>query len=176
MTNTGTPNESKPFPQTIDIEWVPFTGGELEGPRPTAQCEGCRLKRKAGATLCFACYRAERVRDKALRAAAALNTASDERFQSLLPFEPVNRARLERLRMARAESRTGAQGGPDRFAGRRHRAQIAARQMLERIAAPLAVRTLTATERVARERQFASAIHAAELQLPDAWLPFVVSY
>jgi hypothetical protein len=111
-------------------------------------------------------------RDRALRAARDLNTASAERFQSSLPFDPVNRARLERLRADRAAARTAAKVGVERFADRRRQAQIAARHALQRIAARLDARGI---EKADRDRTMASAIHAAEMQLPDAWLPFVVS-
>jgi hypothetical protein len=129
-----------------------------------------------GSTLCFECHRAGRARDQSLRRAATLDTASEARFQTLLPFAPVNRARLERLRAARADSRRARDTVIGRLADRRRRAQMAARQALERIAATMATRNLAAADRVARERQFAAAVHAAELQLPDSWLPFVVSY
>src|SRR4029077_1550988 len=96
-------------PQYIkDSDWIGFPGGELEGKRPKALCPACRalLQRRAdghegrvlgacpqGAqprrTLCFQCYRVEMDRDHALKAAGQLDTASSERFQTALPFEPV---------------------------------------------------------------------------------------
>ncbi len=78
--------------------------------------------------------------------------------------------------------------GVGRYVDKRRHAQIAARHALQRIVAGLArdaggsiaslrpgfadVHEPTPAE---RERLGAAAIHAAELQLPDAWLPFVVS-
>jgi hypothetical protein len=59
-----------------------------------------------------------------------------------------------------------------RFADRRRQAQIAARHALQRIAAGVASYRATPVD---REREIAAAIHAAELQLPESWLPFVVS-
>lgn len=176
-----------------------FPGGELEGTRPKVLCPACRERLRAqsrhaplsgagGATLsgsqsgldgpaprptlCFQCYRVDRARDRALEAARSLQTASEARFQSSLPFEPVNRVRLERLRAARAAARAAMSVGSARFVDRRRHAQIAARHALERIAAGLQSRGIEPPE---QDRVMASAIHAAELQLPEAWLPFVVS-
>ena len=62
--------------------------------------------------------------------------------------------------------------GAGRYADKRRRAQIAARHALDAIAAGLNARPLAATE---RDRVMNGALHAAELQLPESWLPFVVS-
>ena len=110
--------------------------------------------------LCFQCYRADLDRLRALRAAGDLDTASEARFQSQLPFEPIDRPRLERLRTARADVRRQHAGG---YEDRRRHAQITARHALQTIAAQLKARGLSA-----------SAMHAAELQLPESWLPYVV--
>ena len=190
-----------------DSEWIGFPGGELEGKRPKALCPACRalLQRRAdghegrvlgtcpqGAplrrTLCFQCYRAEIDRDHALKAAGQLDTASSERFQTALPFEPVNRPRLEMLKAERSTARVSALVTTSgKFADRRRQAQLAARHALQRIAQGLAgnpgspgspgnsgndVWKPTPAD---REREIAAAIHAAELQLPESWLPFVVS-
>jgi hypothetical protein len=161
--------------QVADKEWVTFPGGELEGERPRALCPACRAALAAGRppaaprTLCFQCYRSDLDRQRALRAAADLDTASEARFQSQLPFEAVDVARLETLKVARAEVRQQRAGG---FEDRRRRAQIDARHALQSIAANLRARGLASGE---RERQMADAVHAAELQLPEAWMPFVVS-
>jgi len=165
-----------------DQEWVSFPGGELEGTRPKTLCPACReaLKRAAsvaGASsrsglLCFECYRADLDRDRALRAAGELDTASDARFQGQLPFEPVNRARLRMLKVARSEARAAASHGIGQYVDKRRHAQIDARRALQRVAAALEARALTPA---ARDQTMASAIHAAELQLPEAWLPFVVA-
>ena len=171
--------------QVLSGEWVTFPGGELEGKRPRALCTACReaLRREAatygqsGATrrsrlLCFDCYRAELARARALREAGELDTASDARFQTQLPFEPVNHARLDTVKAARAEARATASQGLGQYADRRRRAQIQARHALQTIAAGLKARRLAPA---AQGKAMASAIHAAELQLPDAWLPYVVS-
>jgi hypothetical protein len=44
--------------------------------------------------------------------------------------------------------------------------------MLQQIAVGLKARGLAAAD---RERAIFQAVHAAELQLPESWLPFVVS-
>jgi hypothetical protein len=178
--------------QIADDQWVVFPGGELEGKRPKALCPQCRqalrgvatgqrlphpvLKtrehRRTIAPLCFQCYRAGLNRDKALQAAGQLMAASGERFQSALPFEPVNLPRLEMLKAERVRERAAMHEGVGRFVDRRRQAQIAARHALQRIAAGVAMRQIEPAE---RDRAVASVFHAAELQLPEAWLPFVVS-
>jgi hypothetical protein len=172
--------------QVVEEGWVGFPGGELEGKRPKALCAACQdaLKRAAtrasrapggpspSRTLCFQCYRAELDRERALSAAGTLDTASEARFQSQLPFEPVKRGRLAMLKADRAGTRAAATEGVGRYADRRRRAQIEARHALLAIASELKARRLApAVEAQAME----AAIHAAEIQLPDAWLPFVVS-
>ena len=189
-------------PQVVDTDWITFPGGELEGPRPKVLCPACRSKLRQSANvrvpaqnrqnasnpsnpsnlsnpsnpsnlaLCFQCYRASVERDRALKAAGELDTASEERFQSALPFEPVNQARLARLRVERATVRVTEQAGVGRYVDKRRHAQIAARHALERVVAGLRARNATKPE---QDRVLSSAIHAAELQLPEAWLPFVVS-
>jgi hypothetical protein len=196
------------LPQVTQNEWVEFPGGELEGRRPHAMCPECRdrLKRAASGlarsplnrrpALCFQCYLADLERQRALKAAGSLDTASPERFQVGLPFEPVNHARLERLRAERAVARAELRTGEGRFLDRRRQAQIAARHALKRLAAGISLRGVSraadgaqgssaAHAEEAREsghgiprelaRVLADAAHAAELQLPDAWLPFVVA-
>ena len=164
-------------------EWVSFPGGELEGKRPKVLCPACReaLKREAAGharssggsrPLCFQCYRAQLDREKALRAARDVDTGSEERFQFQLPLETVDRPRLEMLMADRAAARTVASQGVGRFGDRRREAQIEARHALQAVAAGLKARQLAASD---RERELALAIHAAELQLPESWLPFVVS-
>ena len=164
--------------QHVADEWVTFQGGELEGKRPKALCPDCRqrLKRAAAAAeplgarpLCFQCYRAELDRERALRAAGALDTASEERFQTLLPLDPVNTQRLEALKAARVIAREAARQGTGQFADRRRQAQMAARHALQRVFVGVKARP------AGYEDQIAAAVHAAELQLPEAWLPFVVS-
>ena len=88
-----------------DSDWIRFPGGVLAGKCPKTTCPTCRAavgrasEPRAGATLCFQCYRAEIDRDRALKAAGQLDTASTRRFQTALPFEPVNRPRLEMLKV-----------------------------------------------------------------------------
>jgi len=158
-------------PQVVDDEWITFPGGELEGQRPKVRCPACRARGgrpELRAPLCFQCYRAELGRERALKAAGQLDTASDERFQTALPFEPIDIPRLKMLRVARAAERAaeraGMQMGAGRYVDKRRQAQIAARHALQQIAAGVQARGATL-----------AAIHAAELQLPEAWLPFVVS-
>jgi hypothetical protein len=173
--------------QLVDGDWVGFRGGELEGKRPKALCPACRdqlarLVRQGRAPqpeaggpsrepkpLCFQCYRAELDRQRALQAAGQLDTSSAERFQDGLPFEPVNRARLERLKSERGEARLALRAGVGRYIDRRRQAQIAARHALQRIVVGLQSRS----EAAERTRLFAAAIHSAELQLPESWVPFV---
>jgi len=162
--------------QVVAKDWVTFPGGELEGQRPKVLCPACRTALKQAPPdgslprpLCFQCYRAELDRQRALRAAGDLDTASEARFQSQLPFEPIDRLRLETLKAARADVRRQTAGG---YEDRRRRAQLAARHALQTIATNLRARGLSSGE---RERVMAAAAHAAELQLPDAWVPFVVS-
>jgi hypothetical protein len=133
--------------------------------------------------LCFQCYRANLDRERAIRDAGRLDTASEERFQSQLPFEPVDKPRLEMLKVDRARAREAAVVGVGRFADRRRQAQVAARHALQAIAEGLRARRVatsgasnpSGTGITVADRELAMAIHAAELQLPDAWLPFVVS-
>jgi hypothetical protein len=166
-------------PQAAGDEWVSFPGGELEGRRPRALCRDCREALRAAAldakvaprrTLCFQCYRADLERDRSLRQAGALDTGSAERFQFQLPFETIDRARLASLKTARAEQRAATLPYVDK---RRH-AQIAARHALAQIAAGLRARGL-GPGTPAGDRALFQAVHAAELQLPESWLPFVVS-
>ncbi len=174
--------------QLTTEEWVSFPGGELEGRRPKALCLACReaLTREAAVpsahpsapnprrrTLCFACYRAELERQKAIRDAGQLDTASDARFQYQLPFEAVDQPRLEMLKADRHAARVAERAtsaGPS--VDKRRRAQIEARHALQQIAAGLAARAVAKAE---RDRAMAAVFHAAELQLPDAWIPFVMS-
>ena len=145
-------------------DWVTFPGGELEGKRPKAVCPACREAMNRGfvptaRTLCFQCYRAELERERTLRAAGNLDTGTEERFQAQLPFEQVNRARLAALKAARAEARAAANQGIGVYVDKRRQAQIAARHALMRLGEGLR----------------AQGVHAAELQLPEAWLPYVAS-
>ena len=172
--------------QMVDDGWVTFPGGELDGKRPKTLCPACREqlnlvaggirgpRRGAGGPrpVCFQCYRAELDRDRALRTASELDTASSTRFQCGLPFEPLNKVRLDMLKAERATVRATERAGVGRFEDERRQAQIAARHALEVIALRLNVPEVSSEE---RGRVMASAIHAAELQLPEAWLPFVVS-
>jgi hypothetical protein len=167
--------------QTTEGEWVSFKGGELEGRRPKTLCRGCRARlHQAGwdgsasllkaLPLCFECYRAELEREKALKAAGQLETASEARFQFTLPFDPVNKSRLHALKMVRANERAVLRNGIGRFAEQRHRAQIRARHMLRMVEAGL-----QNEQSSVRATMLVAAAHVAELQLPESWLPFVVA-
>ena len=171
--------------QIVDDEWIRFPGGELEGKRPKTMCAACRdqLERAEAAhaptttrlrAICFQCYRAQLDRERALKAARDLDTASLARFQFGLPFEPVNTPRLAMLKAERATARATRQAGAGLglYVDKRRRAQIAARHAFDAIAAGLEGRQLVPTE---CDRLIAGAIHAAELQLPESWLPFVVA-
>jgi len=155
-------------PQVID--WVAFPGGELEGRRPDALCAACRRLRRErtgrDAAVCFQCYRERHRRERLFREASQRETTSEAQFQWTLPFEPVNTRRLESLKALRATER----GGVTSFVDRRRRAQIAARHMLRM----LDVMQNQATSSANRQRALVAAAHAAELQFPEAWLPFVV--
>src|SRR5262245_28627561 len=149
-------------PQAVEGEWDPLPGGELEGKRPIVLCGPCRMRRAIGAqrkAVCFECYKADSRRQRAFGAAASLDTGSAERFQFGLPFEAVDKPRLERLKAERLASRQQLRVGVGQYVDKRRRAQIAARHALQQLGAGLR----------------AHGIHAAELQLPDSWLPFVVS-
>jgi hypothetical protein len=170
--------------QVIDKEWLSLPGDELQAPRPSVLCPACRARLQANLSnasnlsnpenrpACFACYRATIERERALKAAGELNTASVERFQWALPLEPVNQSRLARLQSDRETSRLASRKGIGHYVDKRRHAQIAARHALERIVIGLHDRNLTTEE---RDRVLSNATHAAELQLPAAWLPFVVS-
>jgi hypothetical protein len=182
----------RPLPVTPIVDgllsqdnWTSLPGGELEAPRPRTLCPSCRDRLKQAASgagtpvselrhapICFACYRAELNRERALKAAGQLDTASEARFQCSLPFEPVNRERLQQLRARRDTARAAERGGVGHFVDKRRRAQIAARHALQDIAAGLKARGVVVPE---RHPHAAAALHAAELQLPDAWIPYVVA-
>ena len=147
--------------QVSEGQWVALPGGELEGRRPNILCGPCRMRRAIGAerkAVCFECYKADARRQRAFEAAATVNTGSTERFQFGLPFEAVDRGRLDRLKAERAAARQQLRVGTGRFVDKRRRAQIAARHALQQLGTSLRAR----------------GIHAAELQLPESWLPFVV--
>jgi hypothetical protein len=173
--------------QVESDEWVSFPGGELEGKRPKALCPVCRerLKREAAARLlptsgsqssarplCFQCYLAGLDRERALRAAGTLDTSSEARFQYQLPLEPVNRARLGMLKVERTQARSATIAAIGQYADRRRRAQIEARRALQAIAAGLQSQHIAPALRTSA---LDAVIHAAELQFPESWLPFVVS-
>ena len=169
--------------QGVSNEWVTFPGGELEGRRPKALCRDCRQalteatvgveRHQQPRALCFQCYRAELERARGIKAAGLLDTATEERFQDVLPLESVNVRRLAMLKADRAVARDAASQGAGQYVDRRRRAQIAARHALQQVFA--AVKARQARAPGDGERVIASAVHAAELQLPDAWLPFVVA-
>jgi hypothetical protein len=175
--------------EVVTEEWVTFPGGELEGKRPKALCSSCRDALKAESStagrssgkasgvspsrlLCFDCYRADLARTRSLKAAGEFDSASVARFQTQLPFDPVNQSRLDSLKAARAAAREADGQGIGRYADKRRRAQIQARHALQTVVAGLSARGLTPA---AQAHAMTAAIHAAELQLPESWLPYVVS-
>jgi hypothetical protein len=166
----------------VTDESVTVAARELEERRPQAPCPSCReaLKREAATygpsgrrsrLLCFDCCRADLERTRAFKAAGELDTASEARFQSQLPFEPVNRSRLEMFKAERSELRAAASRGIGQYVDRQHHAQIEARHALQAIAGSLKDRQLAPAVQV---RAMPSVIHA-ELQLHDVLLPFAVS-
>jgi hypothetical protein len=122
--------------------------------------------------LCFQCYRADLERQRQLKAAGQLNTSSEERFQTILPLEPIDRRRLQMLKAERAQASAASTSHAGQFTDRRRHAQMAARRALQATDASLRVRYLAGAD---RDRATQSAIHALELQLPESWLPFVIS-
>jgi hypothetical protein len=62
--------------------------------------------------------------------------------------------------------------GIGEYVNKRRQAQIAARRALQAIAAGLKSRSLPPA---LEADVLAAAAHAAELQLPESWLPFVVA-
>lgn len=176
--------EQQSLVQPIDQEWVALRGGELEGRCPRTKCPSCRLARSkrrhsSSATadravtepVCFLCYRAGLERERSLRSARTLFTGSQARFRHVLPLEPVDRKRLVHLRSERVASRRTSAEGIGQFAARRRRAQVEARHQLLRI--ETAARPGAPTSGEARALWVVA--RAAELQLPESWLPFVVS-
>ena len=88
----------------------------------------------------------------------------------------MNRPRLAQFKTEREQSRTQARIIAGDYAERRRRAQIQARRALDRIFRGLKQRGhADPGESMARESSIAAAVHAAELQLPESWLPFVVA-
>lgn len=170
-------------PAYTDIEWAPFSGGELEAPRPKVLCGACREKRAAGVALagkpalCFQCYRTELEKNRKFLAAAELDTASDERFQTTLPFEPVNVSRLEQLKAERAAARRAQAAKPQAdYAVRRARAQMEARRALTRIFQGLKARRLVdVPAEAAGHAVRAIGAHGQALEVPESWLPFVAA-
>lgn len=160
-----------------EAEWVGLPGGELEVPRPRVRCAACRTAVGDAATrrpsgelpICFACYRADRVREQALLAAKHFDTASPARFAEPGAFEPVNRARLARLRAERLEARRLRDAVDARFGDRRRSAQLSARRALQLIAEGL--RTRCSPPPMRREPA-----DQRTPPLPESWLPFVASH
>lgn len=157
--------------QVIEGEWVSFPGGELEGKRPKGLCPACRKRGTPAQTLCFQCYRFSS-RQSAVDSRQSAADVPLPQWQSPLPFEPVNRARLIALKAERTAVRATQREDTGKFEERRRQAQIGARRALQRIDAALEARQL---DPATRQRVMATAVHAAELQLPESWLPFVVA-
>ena len=149
-----------------------------------ALCPKCReIARHAAAdrpkgqvALCFQCYLLDLERNRALKAAGELHTASEARFQSSLPFEPVNHARLTRLKAERQDARVTERKGVGVYVEKRRRAQIEARHALATILQGLKQRRLTSIgDRAEARTAGSSPTFTGELQLPASWLPFVAA-
>lgn len=171
-------------PSVPESSWRPFPGGELEGLPSKALCPKCREAKRQGtpgrpsgqAALCFQCHLVDLARNRALKAAGELNTASEARFQSSLPFEPVNRARLAQLKTERQHARVVERKGAGTYVEKRRRAQIEARHTLATIFQGLKQRRLaTVGERVEVRPTGTSPVRSSDLQLPASWLPFVAA-
>ncbi|MFN7981649.1 MAG: hypothetical protein U0Q11_07300 [Vicinamibacterales bacterium] len=164
-----------------DTAWTPFPGGELEGLAAKPLCPACRAARGAtrvdearNPALCFQCFRLDVERNRKLKAAGELNTASEARFQHALPFEPVNTSRLAQLKAERQQARTTGREGVGACIEKRRRAQIEARHTLATIFQGLKQRRLAHPVQ-APAASAGAAAHTSDLQLPKAWLPFVVA-
>jgi len=171
-------------PAACESEWAPFPGGELEGRRPRVVCTECRSAgtrpaQEPGtprAPLCFQCYRLELERTRALQRAATLDTASDARFQALLPFEPVNRPRLTRLKVERQAAKFEARSGVGTYIEKRRRAQIEARHALAHIVRGIRERRAMAGQSSEPLfEQSRSTAGTALLEYPASWLPFIAA-
>lgn len=138
----------------------------MDRQHPCAACEPLK------GILCFQCYQ-PRPEPRQRRQPHYFDGTQDERLQASLPLEPVDIPRLDRLRQERAAARAADSGGRGQYADRRRRAQIEARHALQRILAGVTLRPVPVMS--GERAPAADALHAAELQLPDAWLPFVVS-
>jgi hypothetical protein len=163
-------------------EWIPFPGDELLGERPPVECAGCRNRASgvAGAgspkrTICFQCYRAHFERRRRLAASLEALSASEGRFLLTQPFESVDHERLARLRHTRELARADA-ARLSRFDRRRRDAQIAARHLLDSggVAGAAQQRPAVAVS-AARVVQAVASGGAVPLQMPLAWLPFLMS-
>lgn len=164
-----------------DTDWTPFPGGELEGSAAKALCPACKAARGArrveevrNPALCFQCFRLDVERNRKLKAAGELNTASESRFTDSLPFEPVNKSRLAQLKAERQQAKATAREGVGACIEKRRRAQIEARHTLATIFQGLKQRRLVQPTDVSA-RAGAKAAHVSDLQMPEAWLPFVVA-
>jgi hypothetical protein len=123
---------------------------------------------QVGAPVCFACHRADLERERKLKAAGELDTASPERFQFALPLAPVDQARLARLKVQRREARV-EQARVSPYVDRRRRAQLTAQQVLARLAQGLRARGVVSADQVSIRAG------SRRVALPDSWLPFAAS-
>lgn len=85
----------------------------------------------------------------------------------------MNTSRLARLKVEREDARVKAREGAGSYIEKRHRAQIDARHALARLLHGLKQRELTGAGQ--GQRAAGMAMRAAEMQLPESWLPFVVA-
>ena len=171
-----------------DSDWVGFPGGELEGKRPKALCPACRDgpsapgRRATGPTPSCPLFpmlpRRNRPRSRPQGGGPA-----GHRVGGAVPDRAAVRAGQP------AAARDAEGGAIDR-------ARLDARNEFGQVCRPQASGADRRAPRAAadrsgprrqqcveadapgndvREREMAAAIHAAELQLPESWLPFVVS-
>ena len=166
--------------QTIQEEWVTFPGGELEGKRPKALCQ--RAARPKSGSRHRAYHGAPGTssvvlpvlpgRVGAIEPCSCWSARHSIRgtLQVQLPFEPVNEPRLAKLKwIAPSAQLRSSESAASSTSGVRHKSPHATRSQM--IAAGLRTRQLAGDN----VRAMDMAIHAAELQLPESWLPFVVS-
>ena len=175
--------ETDPVHKLADNEWITFSGGELQGKRPNALCPACRgppSRGRAGSgprpprvtPLCFQCYRADLDRERALVAAGRTRHGLGGALSGVLPLEPVNRPRLAALKAARTAARAGRVHGWRPIRGQ---SAPGANRRAPRAAGDWRRRAAHESRPAVHGQVMAAAIHAAELQLPESWLPFVVS-
>jgi hypothetical protein len=127
----------------------------------------CTLPFEPVNTVRLAALKAERAAARQARRQAIVSPTG---ISQAIERQAIERQRIERQKIERQKI--------EQCADRRRQAQIAARHALRMIADGLRTRQTSASmreqSRRAAERTMVAAIHAADLQLPESWLPFVV--